>query len=341
MAVFYAILMVFSLASGAAWWQASAPAWSVVSGLMATASGVALWQEYQKRQSEEEDGLHLSPPPDLPEELLPDRFDKAVEDYNIIHRALPKLTDGDIRQAFREMQQTGQGILRHLEKHPEKLPRARRFIDYYQEQAKAFLLRYQEMEAAGLDTAAFREAVEKLRPGLRDLVAAYRDQLARLFDDDISALDADLKVMRQMMDADGIPADASPLETGGGDSPKAGCTEAFQPHARPKEAAGTPPPSETADGPRPERASAWSRRIAYEEERRLVRRQKVIAGALGIFLGAFGAHKFYFGKTKWGVLYAMFCWTGLSGFVGFVEGLRYLFMPLDDFYENYYKDGVN
>ena len=115
--------------------------------------------------------------------------------------------------------------------------------------------------------------------------------------------------MRQMMDADGIPTDASPSENGDGDAPKAGYTEAFRPHARPKETTGSPSSAEAAENPRPERMSAPSRRIAYEEERRLVRRQKVIAGALGIFLGAFGAHKFYFGKTKWGILYAMFCWS--------------------------------
>ena len=67
-----------------------------------------------------------------------------------------------------------------------------------------------------------------------------------------------------------------------------------------------------------------------------LRHQKLIAGLLGIFFGSIGAHKFYFGKTKWGILYAAFFWTSIPGFIGFVEGMRYLLMPLDDFYVQYY-----
>ncbi|GBU10532.1 hypothetical protein AwErysi_01480 [Erysipelotrichaceae bacterium] len=32
------------------------------------------------------------------------------------------------------------------------------------------------------------------------------------------------------------------------------------------------------------------------------------------FLGVFGGHKFYAGKTFVGVLYLLFCWTGVPGF---------------------------
>ena len=124
--------------------------------------------------------------------------------------------------------------------------------------------------------------------------------------------------MRQMMDADGIQGGpAAPAGSGGYDA------SLFPERS-------VPPHGSVS-------ASPASVPAAYEAERRLARRQKLIAGALGIFLGTFGAHKFYFGKTKWGFLYALMSWTGLPGFLGFVEGIRYIFMPLDDFYEQYYK----
>ena len=56
---------------------------------------------------------------------------------------------------------------------------------------------------------------------------------------------------------------------------------------------------------------------------------------LGIFFGSFGAHKFYLGKTFWGVLYLLFCWTGVPFIVGLVEGVRYIFMSQDDFFDKY------
>lgn len=34
--------------------------------------------------------------------------------------------------------------------------------------------------------------------------------------------------------------------------------------------------------------------------------------ALCLFLGGIGIHKFYAGKWLVGILYALFCWTGLS-----------------------------
>lgn len=53
-------------------------------------------------------------------------------------------------------------------------------------------------------------------------------------------------------------------------------------------------------------------------------KSKVVAGILGIFLGGIGVHKFYMGKIGMGILYLLFCWTGIPAIVGFIEGIVYL-----------------
>lgn len=53
-------------------------------------------------------------------------------------------------------------------------------------------------------------------------------------------------------------------------------------------------------------------------------KNKIAAGILAIFLGGFGIHKFYLGKTGMGVLYLLFCWTYIPAIVGFIEGIIYL-----------------
>lgn len=53
-------------------------------------------------------------------------------------------------------------------------------------------------------------------------------------------------------------------------------------------------------------------------------KSKVAAGVLGILLGGIGAHKFYLGKIGMGILYLVFCWTGIPEVVGFIEGIMYL-----------------
>ena len=46
---------------------------------------------------------------------------------------------------------------------------------------------------------------------------------------------------------------------------------------------------------------------------------KVIYIVLAVFLGSFGIHKFYAGKIGTGILYILFCWTFIPGFIAFIE----------------------
>lgn len=53
-------------------------------------------------------------------------------------------------------------------------------------------------------------------------------------------------------------------------------------------------------------------------------KSKIAAGILGILLGGLGIHKFYMGKIGMGILYLLFCWTGIPAIIGFIEGIIYL-----------------
>ncbi|WP_226386143.1 NINE protein [Staphylococcus sp. Marseille-Q1834] len=48
---------------------------------------------------------------------------------------------------------------------------------------------------------------------------------------------------------------------------------------------------------------------------------KYVYAALAFFLGGFGAHRFYRKQYGKAVLYLLFCWTGIPGVVGMVEGV--------------------
>ena len=62
-------------------------------------------------------------------------------------------------------------------------------------------------------------------------------------------------------------------------------------------------------------------------------KSKIAAGLFAIFLGGFGAHKFYLGKVGQGIVYLLFCWTLLPAIVGFIEGIVYLTMSDQAFAE--------
>lgn len=72
-------------------------------------------------------------------------------------------------------------------------------------------------------------------------------------------------------------------------------------------------------------------------ETKVYKKDKLAAGLLGMFLGMFGAHKFYLGYTKEAVLTLVIalctCGFGASvmAVIGFVEGILYLTKSDEEF----------
>lgn len=48
---------------------------------------------------------------------------------------------------------------------------------------------------------------------------------------------------------------------------------------------------------------------------------KIAYGLLAILLGSFGVHRFYSGKILSGVVYLLFCWSGIPSLLGLIEGI--------------------
>ena len=52
--------------------------------------------------------------------------------------------------------------------------------------------------------------------------------------------------------------------------------------------------------------------------------------ALCLFLGGLGIHKFYAGKGGQGILYVLFCWTGLSVVCALIDLIIAVFKSTDE-----------
>jgi TM2 domain-containing membrane protein YozV len=66
-------------------------------------------------------------------------------------------------------------------------------------------------------------------------------------------------------------------------------------------------------------------------------KEKMVAGILGILLGAFGVHHFYLGSMTSGVicLVATVVTCGVGSLLGFVEGILLLVMNDEEFNQRY------
>ncbi|MCF2138561.1 MAG: TM2 domain-containing protein [Candidatus Lokiarchaeota archaeon] len=65
------------------------------------------------------------------------------------------------------------------------------------------------------------------------------------------------------------------------------------------------------------------------------KKDRIVAALLAIFLGAFGIHKFYLGNITMGIIYLCLSWTGITGIIGFIEGIIYLTKTDEEFYRDH------
>lgn len=251
--------------------------------------------------------------------LLKENYQKAVEDYEYLKEASKQIKDNELRNQLQKMQKTSSNILQYLQKYPEKISLARRFIDYYQDTTANLVEKYIELENTQLDTENVNEIKQRTKNTLMGLNNAYTEQFEKLISDQLLDMEAELKVMENTIKADGYEFKPQNEEKEEMQQIKFG-------RCRRKRAY-------VMDNVYNQLKDFPHKLLANDDE---IWRKKLIAGGLGILFGGFGAHKFYLGKTFMGVFYLLFSWTGIPFIAGFIEGIRYLFMDKDDFYRKFF-----
>ena len=165
---------------------------------------------------------------------------------------------------------------------------------------------------------------------------AYQDQFEHILNDQIISVDAELKVMEQQLNAEGINTktiDVGAVDEYGNVRIDTDLLDRPIENAMPRKFF-----PQGMQRRRRGEVDAFPPEMPFpEEDRPQIVQTKLIQSALAIFLGSFGAHKFYQGKTIQGVIYFLLSWTTLPMWISIAEGIRYLFMPVEDFYDQYIK----
>ena len=282
-------------------------------------------------------------------EYLQENFDKAMTDFKFIEEARRNISDRELSTQLAKMQRVAKKLLNNLEKNPDRIPLAYKFIDYYQDRAVKIVKQYQELEETELSTDRVQDLKARMKNTLAALDEAYTDQFEHVLNDQIISADAELKVMQQQLDAEGITSktvNVGEVDEYGNVRIDTDLLDQPLGRVRNNDEIKNLPVGASNSGTRVRR-----RRTNYEvddlqtfpeHERPQIIQRKLIQSSLAIFLGGIGAHKFYQGKNFQGALYIMFLWClGLPILIGIIEGMRYLFMPVEDFYEQYIKDDKN
>lgn len=296
--------------------------------------------------------------------LTTELYEKAQRDYLAVEQARHAVKDERLARALAALQPLSARIMAYLRQHPEKIMLARKFIDYYQDRAAQLAAEYQELEATGLATPQVEETKRHISEVVASFEQVYTAAFEKLLTEKLLDVDAELKVMEQTLDAEGIArvpeADEDEVQAAAGDSygEQAQVDESVAADAAQAAGEAVPPggaPQTAGAAPQAPQGAPWLRHPGCGRGRRLarclpeertvipvpleadVRRQRIVMSVLAILLGTFGAHKFFQGRIGMGILYMVFCGTGIPTIVGLCEGIRYATMPLECFYEKVYR----
>lgn len=101
---------------------------------------------------------------------------------------------------------TGQ-IFAYVRQNPESAAQVRTFTDYYLPQTLKILEAYARLEAQGVETENVRKAKAQISAMLDQLADGYERQLDKLMDPQVLDITADIEVMKQMLQKDGLGCD--------------------------------------------------------------------------------------------------------------------------------------
>jgi TM2 domain-containing membrane protein YozV len=64
-------------------------------------------------------------------------------------------------------------------------------------------------------------------------------------------------------------------------------------------------------------------------------KSRLVAAFLAFFLGSFGVHRFYLGNIALGIVYLLFFWTAIPGFIAWLEMFYFLTRSDEDWARTY------
>ena len=134
---------------------------------------------------------------------LKKRLEEAREDFESIRSSMEKIQDRGMREESGKLYNTSSKILAYLEKNPDKISMAGRFIDYYQDTASSLLRKYVELQDSGLDTLEVRNLKEKTKKAMTMLDQAFDQQLQRMMGNELMDMDVEIQMIEDMMKMEG------------------------------------------------------------------------------------------------------------------------------------------
>ena len=129
---------------------------------------------------------------------------KARADYAEIQGSMGRIQDQEMKEQLKKLQSIAGKMLNYLGSHPQRVPTASQFIDYYQDRTASLVRQYIILRETGMQTPALMALERDMKTTFQGFAVAYEKQFARVLEFDVLDMNSEMKVARQVMQGEGI-----------------------------------------------------------------------------------------------------------------------------------------
>lgn len=144
-------------------------------------------------------------------------LDKMLKDGRMAIGEMKRLDDNiadpGISADIVRLEQVSEKIFEEVKRDPKKLPKIRRFMDYYLPTTLKLLNSYDRMSATGVSGENIDTTLAKVEGMMRTIVAAFEKQLDSLYGADALDISTDITVLETMMAQEGLTGQEMKAET--------------------------------------------------------------------------------------------------------------------------------
>ena len=144
-------------------------------------------------------------------------LDQMLKDGRMAIAEMKRLDDNiadvGISADIVRLEQISEKIFEEVKRDPKKLPKIRRFMDYYLPTTLKLLNSYDRMSATGVSGENIDTTLAKVEGMMRTIVAAFEKQLDSLYGADALDISTDITVLETMMAREGLVGQELKAET--------------------------------------------------------------------------------------------------------------------------------
>ncbi len=135
---------------------------------------------------------------------------------NELHMLCARTSDPSICAKIERIEELTVKIFKIVEEKPEKIPQIRRFMNYYLPTTLKLLHSYETLEKQGVNGENIMAAKQDIERVLDTLATGYEQQLDNLFMSDKLDISADINVLENLMEQDGLTNEGDIMKAAGG-----------------------------------------------------------------------------------------------------------------------------